>query len=356
VILRRYIASHLVRGWLLALSVLVPVFGIIGFIQEMEHTIADYDWFAVARYTLLTLPQQAVSLSPVVALLGSMMALSGLYRSNELTIISCTGFPPARLVGAIALPTLVLMLLLWLGMEYVTPQLQQTAERQRYLLRNRTEIKLPDTGVWSMANNRFVRLGSVSRAGEPGDIDLFVFDESGRLLRAVHGESATVLKDRRWLLHDVREKRLVDGELVTSRRESLEMDNLWAPDELPTLSLSTESMALTVLYRYCGFLASNGQPMEKYLALFWQKTLLPVTLAAMVLLATPISAGVSSSRDRSVGRNLATGALIGILFYLAAQIIYALGHLLHMNLFLVALLPALMVFAVALVLIRRMRW
>mgnify|MGYP000058911372 CR=1 FL=1 len=113
----------------------VVVNALIGFIQEMERTRFDYDALAVGRYTLAVLPQQLVSLAPVVALLGSIIALASLDRFNELTIISCSGFSRARLLAAIAMPTVLLMIILWLCMEYVTPPLQQSAEAERQALR-----------------------------------------------------------------------------------------------------------------------------------------------------------------------------------------------------------------------------
>ena len=98
-ILQRYIGLNLAKGWLLVLLVLGAVFGLISFIGELGRTRFDYDALAVARYTLLTLPNQLVSLAPVIALLGSIVALANLDRFNELTIISCTGFPPRKLLA-----------------------------------------------------------------------------------------------------------------------------------------------------------------------------------------------------------------------------------------------------------------
>ena len=355
-ILQRYIGTNLARGWMMVLLILAAVFGLISFIQELSHTRFDYNAAAVARYTLLTLPQHLISLSPVIALLGSIVALASLDRYNELTIISCTGFSPGRLLGAVALPTLLLMAALWLCMEYVTPKLQQTAEQERLALRYRNQVRIPDGGVWSTDGRRYIHLGIMFEGGIPGDINLFEFDDSRRLLRALHARTAEVSPDRRWLFQGVREKLLVEGELQTRRHKQLEIANLWAADELPTLTLSSDRMTLSVLYRYSQYLASTGQPMEKYLGVFWQKLLMPLTVGAMVLLATPISANLGAGRDRSFGLNMAIGAVVGILFYLGAQIIYALGQLLGWSLPLIAALPALIVLLCALVLLRRMSW
>ena len=355
-ILQRYIGKHLVAGWVLVLLVLGSVFGLISFIQELDRTRFDYDGLAAARFVLFSLPQQMVSLAPVIALLGSVVALSSLDRSKELTIVSCTGFPRSRLLVAIILPTLALMAVLWLCMEYVTPRIQQSAEQQRHALRYRNQVQIPYGGVWSTDGSRYIHMDKLFQNGVPGDIDVYQFDEDGRLLRALHAKTAEVLSGRRWLLQRVREKQLVNGALVTRWHPEMEVDNMWAARELPTLTLSSESMSLSVLYRYSRYLEANGQPMTRYISVFWQKLMMPLTVGAMVLLATPVSINISGGRSRSFGLNMGIGALVGILFYLGAQIIFALGQLLHLSLPVVSVIPALIVALCAALLIRRMRW
>lgn len=355
-ILQRYIGGNLVKGWLLVLLVLGAVFGLIGFIQELERTRFDYDALAVARYTLMTLPHQLVDLAPVIGLLGSIIALASMDRGNELTVISCSGYSRGRLLGAIALPTLGLMAFLWLCMEYITPLMQQSAEAERQALRYRNEVKIPDGGVWSKNGNRYIHLEKMHKGGIPGDIDLFEFNDGGDLQRALHANKAVVSADRSWLFQGVREKKLVDGQLVSLRHRELEIPNLWSPDELPTLTLDSDSMRLSVLAAYSQYRADGGQPTERYLSTFWQKLLMPLTVGAMVLLATPISANLGGKRNRSFGLDIALGALVGILFYLGTQIIFAMGQLLGLSIPLVALTPTLLILACALLMLQRMNW
>tara|TARA_R110002049_G_scaffold31098_4_gene105839 strand:- start:1523 stop:2593 length:1071 start_codon:yes stop_codon:yes gene_type:complete len=355
-ILQRYIGISVAKGWLLVLLVLGAIFGLIGFTTELDHTDMDYNALQVARYTLLTLPNQLVSLAPVIALLGGIVALANLDRYNELTIISCTGFPPSKLITALTLPTLLLMAGLWVCMEYVTPQLQQSAEQERKLLREGKEGWIPGGGAWSTDGRRYIHLWKMSEDNVPGIINLLEFNESDELIRVLWAQSAVVSKDRRWLFQKVREKVLVNGILRTRRHEELEIANLWSSDELPTLTLKSDSMNLSVLYSYTQYLENNGQPTGKYLNAFWQKLLMPFTVFAMVLLAASISAGTTAGRDRSFGINIGIGAVLGILFYLGTQIIFSLGQLLQWNIPLVALLPTLVVLTCALFLFRRMRW
>ena len=71
--------------------VLGTVFGLVNLIQELDHIRFNYDATQVARFVLFSLPQRLTQLAPVIALLGTIVALASLDRSNELAIISCAG-------------------------------------------------------------------------------------------------------------------------------------------------------------------------------------------------------------------------------------------------------------------------
>jgi lipopolysaccharide export system permease protein len=360
-ILQRYIALSLIKGWLLALVVLASVFGLLSFIEELERTHRLYDELAAAKYTLSVLPNQLIGLMPVIALLGSIVALANLDRFNELTIISCTGFKRSQVLSAIAAPTLVLMALLWLGMEYVTPQMQQNAELEKISLRRSDSANwLPSGGVWSTDGQRYIHLGRLNKDNQPGAIKLFEFDKRGRLLRTLRAARADVGDNRDWVFHKVREKVRAKGKekgkFKVNRYKQLVVPNLWEKNEIPTLSLERDTMNLSVLYNYISYLDETAQPVARFQYAFWQKLFMPLTVFSMVLLATPISATVTAGRDRSMGVNVGIGAVLGILFYLGAQIIFAIGQLLNWNVALVASLPGIITLGCALLLLKRMRW
>ena len=70
-ILQRYIAWNLTKGWVLVLLVLGSIFGLISFIGELDRTTGDYDTLAVAVYSLSILPQSLVELAPVMQPIGA---------------------------------------------------------------------------------------------------------------------------------------------------------------------------------------------------------------------------------------------------------------------------------------------
>ncbi len=355
-ILDRYIALNLIQGWLTVLLVLGTVFGLVGLIDELDRTHNNYGVWQVIQFTLMSLPTQLLELAPVIVLLGTIVALAGLDRHNELTIVCCAGVPIKSLLKAVAIPTVVLMVGLWTLLEFVSAPLYQQAQQMKAAARNDNPDRIPNGGVWSRQGNRFIHLGEMHKSKRPGDISLYRFADDGELLLALDAETAKVSGDRRWHFQKVKQKELLAGELNTSRVKEVEIGNLWSKAELPTLSLTSQSMRLSVLWDYSHYLRENQQPYKNYEMTFWQRLTLPITVGAMVLLATPVSAGIGSRRNANFGTNMALGALIGIFFFLGTQITYAVGQMLGLSPVLTTLLPAAAVFACSVYMIKRMRW
>ena len=354
--LQRYLAGKLIHSWFLVLLVLAGVFGLLGFIEELERFSSNYDLLAVSTYTLLTLPQRIMGLFPIIALLGTIIALASMEKINELTAIRSTGISLRRFLGALAIPTLALMALLWLSMEFIAAPLHQQGEELRYNLRNRNPDVIPDGGVWAKSGKRYVHLGKMLHGYVPGDINLYEFGDDGQMLRALHASKAIVHPDRRWTLEDVRKKETVDGKLQTTYEPELEIANMWSLQELPTINLTDASMTLRVLYGYSQYLQSNGRSYQQYLSAFWQRLIMPFTVAAMILLAIPVSLSLGSGRSPSFGVKMGIGAASGILFYLGAQVVFALGLLLHLSIPMVSMVPTVIVALCAGILLAKMHW
>ncbi len=356
-ILRRYVGFGLVRGWLLVFVVLATLFGLLFFIDELDHVDEGYNAFEVGMYILATLPQQMITLAPVIVLLGSIIALAHLDSSNELTVVICGGVSKGQLLSFVVLPTLAAMGVIWACMEYVTPMLQKNAEDFRLAHRYGEQVELPGGGVWSVSSNRYLHVREMRAGRRPGEIEIFQFDDNGRLSHVLFADSADVQSDGTWYMQQVTQKALNPVNTVDSATYgSLEVPGLLVPSELPNLSTSIASMSLSTLYRYSQYRSIGGLPGETYKREFWKRLMMPATVLSMALLAIPIAVSPGSNRGRSIGLRVSLGALVGILFYLGAQIVFSLGQLLALNPLLVAICPALIIAAVALIYLHRIRW
>ncbi len=351
----RYVAAALARGWALVLAVLLAIFSLLAFVEELEHVDERYQVADALRFIALTMPQRAFDLAPVVTLLGTLIALAGLGRNSELIAIRAAGVSIGRFLRSVLMPTGLLVVALLLFAEYVAAPVYQEAEAERSVIRSGTGKLLAGKGLWSNNGLRFFNVRTLRLGRIPSGIYLYEFRPDGRLVTAIHADHADVHKGRRWTLVDVQYKEFRDGQLHSRHIDSLDMGPFWSRDELPALSLSTAGMSLSGLYQYARYLENTGQRADRIELAFWQKATVPLAVAVMVMLATPLGASLGSGRGGSFGQRIAIGAVVGILFYLGTQITYTAGLLLQLNSALIALLPILIILAASLLLLRRMR-
>lgn len=352
-ILRRYLFINLVWGWLLALGVMAALFGLINLLEELERVGPTYRIGNALFYVASTLPQRLLELGPITMLLGSLLALANMARLSELTILRAAGVSRWQLIKALALPTLVVLLVAMPVMEYAITPLHELGERNRNALRNQGDEMLQS--FWSRDDHSYTRVGGLKEDFTPIDIDIYQFDRDGRLVKKVHARTAEVLEDRRWRLKDVSFEIWQADRLVRSKRDSFLVENMWDKEELPRLSLTSDSMPLSVLYRYSQYLSLTGQFDPRFGLAFWKRSLLPVTCFAMLLLAIPLGVQLGSGRS-GMGEKLAVGALTGIAFYLLTQMIMALGQIFLIAPWLTNLIPIAIVAAAAGILLVRLRW
>lgn len=102
-----------------------------------------------------------------------------------------------------------------------------------------------------------------------------------------------------------------------------------------------ESQSIGSLATYVRTLRSRGENAQRYVLALWQRASEPMATGAMVLLSLPLVFGLP--RARSAGARVVLGAIAGIAFHLANQIVGYVGLLLHAPAPLVAIGPSLLV-------------
>ncbi|MBI2015435.1 MAG: LptF/LptG family permease, partial [Candidatus Rokubacteria bacterium] len=72
------------RSYLLVLMILLTLFSVLALIEELEDLgKGRYRLGDIVAFIALTMPRRALDLSPVAALLGSVVALGGLASAGE---------------------------------------------------------------------------------------------------------------------------------------------------------------------------------------------------------------------------------------------------------------------------------
>lgn len=337
-ILHRYLWESLIRGYLPVLAILLAVFSLFVFVEEVDEVgRGRYTFWEAGEFVLLTLPERFVVLSPFIALLGSIMALGGLANGRELLAMQASGISHYQIAWAVMQVGIVFVLIIACLEEYVTPTLDQNAHISRSLALSDSQVYQGKEGLWFRENNRYIRIKTLLYGEIPQDIDIFEFNQAGEMVAYLYVEEADVQNPQKWILKNIQKKVIKGFRVSEEELSSLAWDSPFNREEMRLLTLPASSLAPSDLFRYIGILQRKNQNVLRYELAFWGKIFMPLKTGLMILVALPFAFG--PLRSASAGKRIMLGGLVGIGYYLTTEILEHLGILLGASAFLTTLIP-----------------
>lgn len=369
--LRRYLWSEIVVATVFVLFALLSLFLFFDMVQQLDEIgRRGFQLHHAFSYVALTLPSRTYELMPIAALIGAIFALSQLAANSEFTIMRVSGMSTRALALAVVRVGLVFVALAYLLGELVAPVLERKAQEVRAETRGQGMISSKlRSGVWvrdvvrdpsgAVQRWRFINVGVVRPDGTSSQWKIFEFDRDFRLLSigtAASGRFAPLEGSPNWQLTDVVETRLpvvpaadtTPTELRTEivRMKERQWESAITPNILGVLLVQPERMAAVELVRYIAHLSANRQQTEPYEIALWNKIFYPLAIVVMMMLALPFA--YLHVRQGSVSLKIFAGVMIGVLFYMLNKLFAHLGVLHTWPPLAIAVLPSLVVLAVAL--------
>ncbi len=337
-ILYRYLWESLLRGYVPVVTILLAVFSLFVFVEEVEEVgNGQYTFWAAGQFVLLTLPERFVILSPFIALLGSIIALGGLANGRELLAMQAGGISHYQIAWAVMQVGSVFVMFVACLQEYVTPTLDQYAHISRSVALSESQVYQGKQGLWFREGTRYIRIKTLKYGEIPQDIDIFKFNPNREMSAYIYAEEADVQNPKKWILKNI-QKKVIDGPRVSEELvSSLEWDSPFNQEEMRLLTLPASSLAPSDLFRYIGILEGKNQNVQRYELAFWEKVFMPFKTGVMILVALPFAFG--PLRSASAGKRIMLGGLVGIGYYLTTEILKHLGILLGASAFLTTLIP-----------------
>ena len=292
-LLDRYIA----RKWFLyffpAAVVLVTVF----LASDVAFTYWDYSRRGlasgiIALHYLLKAPYLLYQAAPIASLIATLLTLTGMKRSGEMTAMFTSGTSGIRL----SIPILTAVFLVSLLSYYLTESVVPGANRiSRDLVRKDSGAGASVVGtdrIWLRDGNRVIHIRSVENGGstltEPTILQFR--DSSLRNLsirmdaESVHWENGT------WKAEQVYLRRFTDGVLIDTKilkNERLPIRT--RPDEFQRVRRKPEEMDRSQLRKYVRSLKQAGLPFSKYDVNIYQKASAAAISLVFTILSLPVA-------------------------------------------------------------------
>lgn len=313
-ILERYIGKAILSAIFLVLFVLLGVGFIIKFMEEFRAVgKGSYDATLAAYYTFLTIPRDVEAFLPIATFIGALIGLGGLADRSELVVMQSSGFSRFRIGLAVMKTAIPLILLTMFIGEWGVPQTEQFARNMRSIAQSGGSMLATSGGFWAKDGENFVYIRHISNENELNYLSIYQFEQ--KQLKSITQAERAIYAEDRWQLQQV-DKSLLTGDKVQQEQVP---DQSWqtsiTPSKLGIVSLKPESLSITGLADYVGFLKETGQDPKRFEITFWRKIYQPLSMAVMMLLA--ISFIFGPLRSSTMGAKILIGILAGFSFYVA---------------------------------------
>ncbi len=349
-----YIVREVVKGSLIALLLLLTLFNLFTFSDELKDLgKGSYGLKEILLYLALTSPRVFYELVPSAALLGSLFVVGAMANNREIIAMRAVGLSVFWVIRAIMLGGLVLVIISVAVGEFVAPAAERTAQMIKTTAQNQKVVIHSRYGMWLREGNRFINVRQIHDDGWLGDISLYQLNDQYRLDLIKHAETARYLGAELWRLENIQWSEVSGRRIFSDASDSEQWKTSIDPDLLNIVVVKSDNLSLYDLYMYIVFLKENNQKSQSFELAFWSRLINPLVTFVMLMVSAPFVIGIR--RGMGAGGRMMIGILIGMTFNIFDKIAGHLGLVYGLDPMVMALLPSALVFCGALYAVNRIR-
>ena len=352
-ILNIYFCKTIARFQILVLAILATVFLLLDLIERFNDVgTGSFSAFNAIQVTILNAPYLIFDLLPSTFLIGSVIAISSLIKSNELLVARTSGFTKYSMLLPLIFLSLTVSIFCLFVYQFLIPTMQ--TEAHKISAKTILGTAIDSEQIWIKRKNEILSINNISNHSQPQLIEIFTLNEKGKINNIIRAEKAFISEQNQWLLFNVETISVNSKGLKKAINESLIWQGFINQNEYARLIIPPQALSLSALINYLSNteLVSAGQNLFR--SELWKKLSLPMTLMGMALIALPIAGSTASSRQQSKSNLLA--GICAMLFFILHQTITNFDKILGWPSSLSWTLPAILIIFISLVLIRKIRF
>lgn len=352
-VLTLYIFREVVKGSFLAVIVLLTLFNLFTFSDELKELgNGGYGLKQILLFLALTSPRVFYELVPSAGLLGSLFVVGAMANNREIVAMRAAGLSTSWVIRSIMLAGLFLVAVAIGVGEFVAPTTERAAQLLKSTALHDGVVMRSHYGMWLREGNRFINVRKILDDGTLDDIRYFELDEQHKLKVVTQAEHGEFQGNKQWQLSHVKQTLIGDSTVDANSQENMAWQSSIDSDLLKVAVVESDNMSLTDLYNYIDFLQSNNQKSQKYELAFWSRLINPLVTFVMLMVSAPFVIGIG--RGVGTGGRIMLGILIGMSFNICDRIAGHYGLLYDINPLLMAILPSTLVFCAALLAVWRL--
>lgn len=351
-----YIGRAFLMATLTTLGVMVVIVGLMELLELVRRgsdTPRGVPFVVILEMTFLKLPSTAEKIYPFAFLIGAMVTLSRLTRTNELAVMRSAGVSVWQFLFPGIAIALVLGLFFVTVVNPISAAMVSRFERveARYISNKPSVLTISFSGLWLRQLNEegvsfhdkpvaeYIlharRLDQANLTLE--DLIVFFFDDQQKFVGRVDANKGQLTKGA-WIISDAV---LSAPGVDTSMMPHFTIPTSLTLNQIQESFAPPETFSFWQLPEFINVLEKAGFSAMRHKLYFHTMMALPFLLAGMVLVAAVFS--LRQARRGKTGILIVLGVVTGFVFYFSANLVYALGASGALPLVMAAWAPSLVV-------------
>lgn len=353
-VLTGYIVREILKGSFIALILLLTLFNLFTFSDELgDLGKGGYGLPQIFYYLALTSPTVFYELMPASALLGSLFILGAMGNNHEIIAMRAAGLSVFGIIKAVLLAGIVLVSISIMVGEFIAPDAQKEAQVIKATIDGKKVILNDLYGLWLREDKRFINVRQIQDNGDLADISIYDTDEQQHLYQTTHADLAIFLGNQQWRLKNIKRSLISTEQIQSSIEDEQLLKSNISPDLLKLAVVNPNNLSLIDLAKYVDFLKTNHQKSQQFELALWGRVVNPLVVFIMLLVSAPFVIGIK--RGISAGGRMLIGVVIGMGFNIIDKIVGHLGLIYDLNPPLIAFLPSLTMLVLSVYAIRRVQ-
>ncbi|MCK5120902.1 MAG: LPS export ABC transporter permease LptG [Methylococcales bacterium] len=353
-VLTRYIVREVLKGSAVALILLLTLFNLFTFSDELKDLgTGRYGLKEILMYLALTSPRVFYELIPSSALLGSLFVVGAMGNNREIVAMRAAGLSVFWVIKAVMSAGVILVAVAILVGEFVAPEAERAAQLIKTTAQNDKVVMRSRYGLWLREDNKFINVRQIKNKSELSDIYIYELNKQGGLELVSQVNKATYLGDELWRMEGIKQTEVSANQMFANNMDQMEWKTSIDPDLLKVVVVKSENMALYDLFMYVNFLKENNQKSQSFELAFWSRLINPFVTFVMLMVSIPFVVGIK--RGVGAGGRMMIGIIVGMTFNIFDKIAGHVGLVYGYSPMLMAILPSMIVFAGATYAVSRVR-
>lgn len=332
-ILFRYMLRQHARILGLCLLVLVTVYLIVDFFEKLRKFVKyDSDAIFILLYFVYKIPEIAFTLTPLAALMATILAVGVLNRNNEITAMRSCGMSHIQIAAPfVTLGGLVSLLLLGCTAVLIPFANVQANYVKRVLIEQKSgEFFVTPDKLWIRLDPfTLLQVESVAPDGSQlHHVHFFRMNSAFQLQEVIEGDRARYT-NHQWIVENAVLRRLgSNGQVGAHRYAEFVFPLSLTPDDFRTwLAVDPKNMTLAQLAAYIERVARDGHDTDRLVTEYWGRIAFSTVTLNMTILGVALGLLYARGRGASVAKGVGQALGIGFLFW----VIHSLGIVLGRN-------------------------